>query len=169
MNGIDLSNIKTKPTQRKQTPVDIYLQSSKDGNPMQFSINSTTNVTGYIESVDEYNILLSGTKDEKTLLFKSAFFQAKVLKEHHIYTELKPSKTQIKPNQQLSEWMENSIKLNFQFKKKSAIRGSIYNITTFEIIIYDEDTNNLIILPKQGISYISEINDLIILPKQVKN
>ena len=159
MNGLDLSNIKTKPTQRKQTPVDIYLQSAEDGNPMSFSINSTKDVIGYIESVDEYNILLSGTNDEKTLLFKSSFFKVKVLKEHTIYTELKPSKTQIKPNQQLSKWMENSIELRFKFKKKSEINGTIYNITTFEIIIYEEGTKELIILPKQNISYIEEIKN----------
>jgi sRNA-binding regulator protein Hfq len=157
MNGIDLSNIKTKPTAKKQTPIDIYLQSAEDGNPMKFSITPTSDLIGYIESVDEYNILLSDNYNNKTLLYKSSFFKAEVETINSEFTELKPSTTKIRPNQQLSEWMNNNTKLKFVFKKEELIYGTIYNITTFEIIIYEEITNKLIILPKQNINYIKEI------------
>ena len=160
MNGIDLSDLKTQPTarrERKQTPVDIYLKSASEGNPMRFAINSTTDVIGYVESVDEYNILLSDTEDKKILLYKSSFFKAQVEHNNSDFPDLKPSTTKMRPNQQLSEWMEDEIQLNFKFKNKGDITGTIYNITTFEVMILENDTNELIILPKQNISRVYEL------------
>jgi len=133
------------------TPINIYIEAAKKGDPMIFNINNVK-LKGYVQSVDDYSLLLRALNSEKSvILYKGAFEHAKL--DNDLPKGIGNQLLEIRPQQKLNDWMENKNILQITTRTNSKYIGKIYNLTTYEIMIENKD-KEIEIISKHSIAYI---------------